>query len=253
MDRHGRVKSHLWDQMHEGREIDRYRQMNQRFRRRILVTAVIAAGLGWLSWSVFSRHRILNRLEELWISKPEWESRWLRDITLTHPEWRERTMWCHLYMPDAKLVFAISDPLPDPVAVAKIIHSLGSIECIFLMDESEMLARPVLEAICDCPDLDTLAVVQVPFSRDDWDVLAKAKSIRQLELESTSVDDEVLMRLSSLHSVETLSLTDLPVTSRASGILKSWSNLKKLFITLDDPTLTAAKLRAALPGVDIRP
>lgn len=153
--------------------------------------------------------------------------------------------------PDARLVAAISSPLNDPEKVARLIGRMSKMETVFLMDESNALPRVVLEAICNCPDVETLAIVQVPFSEEDWSLLAQAKGVRALELESTRVTDHVLMKLTQMESVEELCLTDLPLTGAAVQVLKKWSNLKSLHSDLEQEELSRGNLQAALPHVRV--
>lgn len=221
-------------------------------KRQITVIAligVIGCAAGYFGFVVPGRTNLVVALKDAGISKPHWESR-IRARFFPNGDTVSPAL--DVFFPDASLLFAISSPVPEPDLVASLIAKAPSIEVAFLMDESAVLPRAILESICNHEDVENLSVVQVPFAPEDWQVIARSKSVRVFELESTTVTDEVMFDLAKMKNVEVLSLRDIPLTPKCIAALKSWKSLRVLEVMLDDPQMSPQALKMQLPGVEIR-
>ena len=156
-----------------------------------------------------------------------------------------------------------AQPAAAPVAAVKAIEDAGVLIMPLAQDTTFLTANAInvakefndghvksLTAVA--PQLQWLDISKTQVTDASAADLAQLKSLTRLHLENTAVTDAALAGVGQLANLEYLNLYGTKVTDAGLEALKGLKNLKKLYVWQTGVTdAGAAKLTAAIPGIDI--
>lgn len=144
---------------------------------------------------------------------------------------RELRLWCDISRTAMRHVLLLPELRRLDVLCLTAPGKLPSLEAMYPLEETRVafgMTEPDLLALCECRSLRLISAPSVTLSLRSIDALLELPALESLDLEGSTLDDELLARLSASTTLRSLDLGSTRITREAITSLSNMSALRLL-------------------------